>query len=310
MFCTTAQLPTDAVRPADTVEIARRAERIAEAELQDGGHQRGVVARHALHEAQLTELDRCSNRARSKALKAAIASAREVKISQHLLADRESAADKRHTELGRTGGDPAEVAKAAEAYAKLNHEWMAEWDVLRERADDILTAPIQHPDDLNVRHDAYLCLLGDRVDPLGTCDENTELEALKSIRVGLIQLRAAACPVADIAEVYREAVIEYDRIDADDLGPAGKVAWSRVDAAKRFGLAARADSFAGLAFRLCLIADLAGEIEDTDLDEAASQRIAERLRDIAINAFELLDLPVDEKTATDFFGAENLTGVF
>lgn len=79
-----------------------------------------------------------------------------------------------------------------------------------------------------------------------------------------------------------------------------------------FAANSRADSLAGLAYRLALLGSLADEIEDcasSDNEERQerARKAVEAVRDIAGNALALLSLPVDRRVAVYYLGERNLS---
>lgn len=312
MSCAIAEPPTEVVGSADAVEIALRAERTAAAPSDGDSHYKGIARRHALHDAQMRLLSDCSNKARSADLKARIASAIRAKTDQHELADVQAAADRQATDLRKAGAEPEVCSTAQAEHDRLEVEWMTAWDVLRDRAGDVLDATIYHPDDLVVRHDAFLCLIGTEVEPIGTDDPTSEVLALTSVKDGLAQLSAATCRVSDASAGFFGLVETHDETFAVDT-PAAAKAVTQMFAIEAFAAGVRAESMAGLGFRLATLGTLADEIEDcaaSDNEERQERatKAVEAVRDIAGNAITLLNLPVDHRVAVYYLGERNLRG--
>lgn len=301
----------DHVTAPAAVRAAQRAERVAATPRASDAHSKGIARRHALHDAQMRLLSVCSDRARSADLKAKIASAVRAKADQHEMADVQAAADRQATDLRKTGAD-SEVCGAAQAeHDRIEVEWMAAWDVLCGRAGEVLDAAIHHPDDLVVRHDAFLCLIGTEVEPIGSDDPTSELLALTSIKDGLSQLRQATCRVDAVARDFMAFVDKQDLAYGVEPEAEAK-AMAHMQAVEAFAAGSRAESFAGLAYRLSLLGSLADEIEDcasSDCEErqARASKAVEAIRDIAGNTLSLLSLPVDRRVATYYLGERNLT---
>lgn len=310
MSCAIAEPPTEVVGSADAVEIALRAERAAEGA--DAANASGYQRTRRLHEDQQRLLLYAADSAKSPDLRDAIRSAWEAKEAQWALHLVDSAEAELASNARRNGAHADLIQQATARYDRANAEWTASWEVMAIAAADILDHPIRHPDDLIVRHDAYLLILGTSVDPIGCDDENTELRALQSIKAGLAQLRTATCRVNDAAADFYFLVETQDATRTNDPAAETK-AVTHMFAIESFAAGVWAESMAGLGFRLATLGTLADEIEDcaaSDNEERQERatKAVEAVRDIAGNAITLLNLPVDHRVAVYYLGERNLRG--
>lgn len=297
-------MPADTAEPVRTDPLAGTSTdqltASAEAAIAQAEAPQTIKRDEALYLAQVAGLDAIIASLPRGPLKSAVEAGLTLhrRARQIAIAHNEAQAEYRDVRL--VGGEQVEEALAREAdYEK---RWMDAWEDMANQAQVVLDTPVARLSDLAPRVDAYLCLVGDFMDPAPYSSDPDQMEhALKSFRSGLDDLRKAACPVSLAADSLVGALQIYDEMDADNVSI--RAAWRNIEGPQFFAESVRAQSLAGLACRLSVLGKLADDIDDKankpeTQDEA--NRAVECIRDIAANAITLLSLPVDP-TITDYY---------
>jgi|GEM_PF-3597080 len=174
----------------DHVTAAQRAvDAAGKADLEAALAYQPSVKSETIYNAQMDRLSTILLCIRSEALRTAISAAVDVKREERDQRVAHGRLEAVSVALARSMPGSPLLPNAEAQAAKADEAWLSAWEQLSDAGTAVLGAPTDGFDDILFRSEAYLCLLGDRMEPTPDSDSvETMLEAMTAVHTAVKDL--------------------------------------------------------------------------------------------------------------------------